>query len=129
MPASVDAVLRRAAREESVVLSDLVQTAGAAIIVGASSTAGFLSLGLIVAADAPSREGHGFSTLAHDGEGKDGDDEERGDLVKSHLIHRWGGERRLLVWNSYERVCFDMFGVEMDSVLCLCDVLVTCDEE
>lgn len=76
MPALVRAILRGAALEESIVFSNVVQAAGAAVVVASSNTAGFLGLVLVIAALAPGGQGHSLSTLAHDHEGKDGDDEE-----------------------------------------------------
>ena len=76
MPALVGTVLIRTALEEGIVLSNVVQAAGAAIIVAASDAAGLLGLGLVVAAFAPGGQGHGLGPLAHDHKGKDSDDEE-----------------------------------------------------
>lgn len=85
VPAAKGATEGRAAAQEGVVLSDLVQTTGTAVPVATSSATGSLGLGHIVAASAPGREGHGLGTLAHDDEGEDSDEEERENLVESHL--------------------------------------------
>lgn len=85
MPALESALLLGAAHEEGIVLADLVQTAGGAVVVSAGDAAGILGLCLVVAAVAPSGQGHSIGTLAHNDESEDGDEEEGEDLVEGHL--------------------------------------------
>jgi hypothetical protein len=71
VPAVEGATEGRAAAQEGVVLSNLVQAARAAVPVSTSSSAGCLGPAHVVAAGAPGGEGHSLGALAHDNEGKD----------------------------------------------------------
>jgi len=85
VPALVRAVLAGAAHEEGVILSDVVQATGVAVVVAAGSAAGLLGLSLVVIAVAPGRDGDSLGTLGDDDDSENGNEEEGGELVEGHL--------------------------------------------
>lgn len=86
MPALVNTVLVRTTHKERIVLSDMIQAAGATIVVAASNAACLLGLRLILVAPAPGGERSGIGTLAYDSECEDCDGEERECLIEGHLL-------------------------------------------